>query len=195
MLTANSGNTYLNSGVTIVLDANGTPKSSAGFQLGGESLLTPLFVSRVSTSGYVVAGHESYSASRYAQFVVRLDARGVPLTAASYKTPEDVELGFLDAYVSKDAGVVFASLADWHVQRDLRDLSRFWTGKAFAKDGALPFNALSEVVTVTPAVSGSVMVTVAAALPYAFTDVPVTFTPKTPLRAEQQDSPETVFAP
>lgn len=195
LLTAHSGNIYGNSGYTIVLDANGTPKSSAAFQLGGDTLLTPLYVSRVSTSGYVVAGHESQSARQYGQFVVRLDAQGVPLTASSYHAPEGVELGFLDAYVTKDAGVLFASLADWRDQAEGRDLARFWTGKAFAKDGTLPFNAASGVSMVTPTVSGNVLTTFATPLPYRFVDVPVTFTPKTPLRAEPLVSSETVFAP
>ena len=195
LVTGNDGNTFENAGVTMVLDANGNPKTSATFQLGGDSLIQPLFISRVSTSGYLVAGSDVQSALQSGQFVVRLDAQGVPLSASSYRPPQGVQLGFLDAYVSKDAGVVLASLADWNDQAEQRDVTRFLTGKAFAKDGSLPFNAASGITTVSPGISGNVLTTFAGALPYTLVDVPVTITPTTPLRAEDVESPDTVFAP
>lgn len=199
LLTGNDGNIYGNFAYTLVLAANGTPKSASGFTFGKTSLLHPLFVSRVSTSGYLVAGVDSYDVyagqSSDAAFVVRLDAQGAPLSAASHHAPYGIQLGLLDAYVSKDAGVVFAGLADWKDQAEGRELTRFFSGKAFAKDGSLPFNAASGITSVTPATESSAVAITVSPVPYTFADMPIVFTAKMPLRAEALVSPETVFAP
>lgn len=195
VITGNNGTYFGNQGYTIVLDPNGAPKTSAGFQLGGESEILPLYVSRLSTSGYIVAGQDTLSAARDGHFVARLDAQGVPLSTAGYRTPEGIQVGLLDAYVTKDAGVLFASLADWGDLAAQRETTRFLSGKVFAKNGQVSFNAASGMRMETLEATGNTLTTFATPLPYAFTDVPVKLVPKTPLRAEPLPSPETVFAP
>lgn len=195
IITGNNGNYFDNSGYTIVLGANGKPKSSSGFRLGGGNMLTPLFVSRLSTSGYLIVGRDLVGAGRDGQFVARLDGQGVPLAATSYREPDDVQVGLLDAYVSRDGGVVFAALADWKDLAEQRELTRFLSGKAFVKDGHLAFNEASGLRAEIPPLSGNTLTTFATKIPYAFTDIPVKLVPKTPLRAEPLPSPETVFAP
>lgn len=199
LITGNGGIGYGNVAYTLVTDAQGAAKVSSGFTFGNTSSLRPLFISRVSTSGYLVAGIESYDvyagSASDAAFLVRLDALGAPLSTASHHAPYGIQLGLLDAYISKDAGVVFASLADWKDQAEGRELTRFFSGKAFAKDGSLPFNAASGITSVTPAAEGSTVTLAISPVPYTFVDVPTTFIAKTPLRAEALASAETVFAP
>ncbi|MDF3065012.1 MAG: hypothetical protein K0R38_613 [Polyangiaceae bacterium] len=199
LLTGNSGKSYGNYAYTLVLTADGDPKASSGFTFGSSNLLNPLFVTRVSTSGYLVAGIESYDVlageTSDAAFVVRLDAEGAALSTASHRAPYGVQLGQLDAYLSKDAGVVFAALADWKDQAEGRELTRFLSGKTFAKDGSLPFNANSGITTATPTAESVSVKLTEGPLPYEFADVPVTFVGNMPLRAEALRSPETVFSP
>jgi hypothetical protein len=199
LLTGNNGNIYGNYAYTLVLTAAGKAKASSGFTFGSSNLLRPLFVTRVSTSGYLVAGIESYDVlageTSDAAFLVRLDAQGGPLSTASHHAPYGVQLGQPDAYLSKDAGVVFAGLADWKDQAEGRELTRFLSGKAFAKDGSLPFNADSGFTSVTPTADSIAVKVTVSPLPYEFADVPVTFVAQTPLRAEPLRSPGTGFGP
>lgn len=194
LLTGNDGSTFSSSGLSIVLDSAAKVRSTAKFQFGGDSVIFPTSITRLPTSGYVLAGRDTLSATRDGQFVARLDAQGVPLVATGYFTPENVTLGHLDAFLTKDAGVLFASLADWNDFGEGRDMSRLFAGKAFAKDGVLPFAAASGISAVTLPVTGNTLTTFQEPLTEAFSNVVVTVK-KTPLRAEPLNSAETVFAP
>jgi len=190
-----NGIVFANSGLFGVLDENGQLKFSSGFTLGGSSLVMPTFIERLGTTGYIVVGSDAQGANQAGTFVARLDGEGLPLGASSVRPPEVVQVGFPDAFVTKDGGVIFGALADWKDISEGRDLTRFFVGKAFAKDGTLTFNAPSETKVVKIAdVAGAKSTLTGEAFSKPFNPVTTTRLART-IRPEDQTVVETVFAP
>lgn len=142
LVGATDGRNFANHGLFVVLDESGAYRRSSSWQLGGSSFVQPTAVLPLPTSGYVIVGQDSVSATREGVFFLRLDAQGSPASAKAYRPKADsVSIGNPDAFLTKDAGVLFGALADWNDFSEGRELTRFFAGKSFAKDGALPFAA------------------------------------------------------
>ncbi len=149
ILTATNGANFANAAMTIFLNKDGTFQRGASWALGGDSLIQPSALMPLPTSGYVIAGLNSLSASHEHIFVARFDATGAPVSAKSYRPKTDgVRLGFPDALLTKDAGVIFGGLGDWADFSNGTHLTRFFAGKVFAKDGALPMAPAADAETV-----------------------------------------------
>jgi len=110
------------------------------------------------------------------------------------KTP-GIRLGFPDALLTKDGGVVFGANSDWADFSGGTHLTRFFAGKSYVKDGDLPF-APGADVTLTdlgPSGEGTVQLTASTfALPIA--PLAVTLAPVT-LKREDVPLTVTTFAP
>lgn len=194
LLAGNNGHVFNNVGLLLVLDASGQPKTASTCAFDGQSMVIPTSITRLPSSGYIMAGRDVQSASRDGLFLARLDAQGVPLVAAAVRPPEDVSLGHLDAVLTKDAGLLFGALADWHDLAEQRDLTRFLAGKAHAKDGLLPFASDSGVENFKLEAKGNTAAPKSSPLTYTFSDVTVTLA-TTPLKVQPLTPVETVFAP
>ncbi|MBX3227472.1 MAG: hypothetical protein KIT84_14045 [Labilithrix sp.] len=195
LVPASDGHTFANAALTIVLDRAGALRHAASFRLGGESFITPTAILPLPSSGYVVVGSDMRSAGVPGTFLLRLDALGRALDGKVYRAKtEGISLGFVDAFLAKDAGVVFGGLADWGDLAASTDTTRFFAGKAFAKDGALPFNAAADATMTDLGPSAPTITATAAAFAPAAAPVTVTVAPVT-LRMEELPVTATTFAP